>query len=164
MDPILQNCLPTVNGYLMLETLFPGRFAIPVPAPQHVLDEREQEALHAALVDLMPRDNLIVDLWDYDCRFEQDLGEDWFFEAAFGTQAMVADLAMGLGELFLDKVAEYGMDYNQRAAPEHFLAWISESSLTFILDWRSNIAQHLHPGLGGERMTGAESDDERSAD
>jgi hypothetical protein len=162
METFLQNIAPTINGYLMLETLFPGKFSIPVPAPQHDLDGPAREVLHTVLVSLIPKDNLIVDLWEQDCRFEKDLGEEWFYNAAFGTQGMVAELAMGLGEFFLDKVAEYRMDYDQRAAPEHFLAWISESSLTLILEWRSNIAQHLHSELGEEGMADEEADEESS--
>lgn len=84
----------------------------------------------------MPRDSLIVDLWDWDIHFERELSLDWCLEAAFGGQDSVPSCAEDLADFFLEKVTEYGMDYDQQADTIAFESFVRNESLNFILVWR----------------------------
>jgi hypothetical protein len=127
-------------GYFLLKGWFPDKLCIETPYPPSVLSEEKIEQLMDCFRACMPRDSMMLDLWDWDIHFEDDLGIDWLYEAVFGDQASLDTSAEQLAEFFLEKVDEYDMDYNQTQSDEDFdfAAWVREEALTFIKHWREN--------------------------
>ncbi len=90
---------------------------------------------------------MILDLWDWDCRFESDLSDDWFYGSAFGSTADEEGVADELVEYFLLKAAEYGMDYDLAYDSLDLRAKIEDAALSFIQQWRGNLQKHLLTAL-----------------
>lgn len=128
-------------GYFLLKGLFPDKLCLETPYPSSVLSEEETEQLMGYFRACMPLDSMMLDLWDWDIHFEDDLGDDWLYEAVFGDQASLDASAEQLAEFFLEKVDEYGMDYNQTQSDEDFdfATWVREEAVTFIKHWRENL-------------------------
>ena len=130
----------TLIGYYLLNKLFSDREAIVTPYPPSSLSDDELDELKEYINECIPLETIIVNLWDWDIRFEEILGDDWYFESVFGTTTSLEQCADLLAEFFLKMVDEYGMDYDQQNyGLEEFEQWIGEEVRTFISKWRKNI-------------------------
>lgn len=130
-------------AYYLLAEWYPGRFDLETPYPPSQLSEHELEELKMRLNECMPLDSMIVDLWGWDIHFEDMLSDDWYFESVFGTPSSVDSCALELADFFLEKVDEFGMDYNQHEDPLSFETLVKENAIKFITDWRKNIFKHF---------------------
>jgi hypothetical protein len=98
------------------------------------------DELKRRLGEFMPLDSIIIDLWDWDIHFESELCNDWFLSAAFGHTDTLDSCSADLADFFLEKVDEYGMNYDQPSDREGFEDWINKESMKFIENWRRNLA------------------------
>jgi len=139
LDEYIDDLRPTLAGYFILKKLFPKHSIITVPYPPAELTEEELEALRSQLDESIPRNTMMIDLWDWDLHFEKELSDDWYYDAVFGHQSSVNALAEQLAEYFLEKVEEYGIDYDQYGDPQAFRALVMNEATQFIVNWRKNI-------------------------
>lgn len=130
-------------AHFLLDQWHPGSCSIEAPYPPSFLSEDEQEALKIRLLSHMPSESIILDLWNSDCRFENDLGEDWFYGAAFGCNGEEKWLTDSLVEYFLCKAVEYTMDCGQPYDSLELEETIEGAAHSFIQQWRSNLYKHL---------------------
>ncbi len=137
-DAFLSENRRTLLSYYALEQWLGERIQIETPYPPAILEDDELEALRSRLCKTMPRQSMMLDLWDWDLHFEEDLENDWFFEAAFGPDSSAEDCAETLADYFLEKAAEYAMDYDQ-CSSDDFDALVQEEALQFINSWRNNL-------------------------
>jgi len=86
----------------------------------------------------MPLNFVITDLWDWDIHFEEFLGDDWYFECAFGSPSSLASCADQLAEYFGEKCGEYGIDYDYSPSEPAFESLVREQAAEFIFTWRNN--------------------------
>jgi hypothetical protein len=105
-----------------------------------MLEDNELDELKRRLGEFMPLDSIIIDLWDWDIHFESELCDDWFLSAAFGHTDTLDSCSADLADFFLEKVDEYGMNYDQHSDREGFEDWIKRESMKFIENWRRNLA------------------------
>lgn len=110
----------------------------------HTPDATENNDLSERLVDLMPRDSMVLDLWGWDIRFE-DVSFDGLEEAAFSDGDEQAAHAENLADNFLQWIDQYGIDYNQTGwdSDEDFEAWIRQQCLDFMKKWRENVRREF---------------------
>ena len=120
--------------------------------PPSGLSEEQLEELKDQLHECMPKNSIIVDLWDWDVHFEEYLSDDWYFEAAFGETDTLDVCAEELGDFFLEKVEEYGLDYDQYPDYNGFESWISEKSIEFIRSWRENVIRLFGQSRKSQRL------------
>ena len=101
------------------------------------------DAMFARLVDLMPLNTRLTDLWDWDIRFEESF--DGIEDAAFCSEEEFEYYANMLAEDFERYIDEYAMDYNQQGwdTPEEFSVWIKEECLNFMTKWRANVREEF---------------------
>jgi hypothetical protein len=125
-------------GYLMLTEFSANPDALSTPFPPSKLSEKALNELKCQLKRHMPLDSMIIDLWDWDIHFEDDLGDDWYFEAVFGAQASIEQCAKQLADFFFEKCNEYSIDYNQSPNDPDFEKLIQNQAENFILDWRNS--------------------------
>jgi hypothetical protein len=106
--------------------------------------ETAYDVLKRRLVNLMPLDSMIIDLWDWDIHFEDETFDD-IKSAAFCTDDEIESYAATLADDFEGWIDEYGMDYNQPGWDSHeqFSAWIKEECLNFMKQWRANVRQEF---------------------
>ncbi|MGH7146939.1 MAG: hypothetical protein ACREIJ_03455 [Nitrospiraceae bacterium] len=126
-------------GYHLLTEWFGEHFSMETPYPPSELTDQELEELKGSLNQCMPLESLLLDLWDWDIHFEDELGDDWYFEAVFGAQSSADSCSEDLANLFLEKCEEYGMDYKQQEDLEAFKALVREEAVKFVTGWRKNI-------------------------
>lgn len=126
-------------AYYLLDQWHPGSCPIDAPYPPAALEEEELEALKARLIDYMPRESMILDLWDSDCHFEADLGDDWFYGAAFGCSGDEDWLTDSLSEYLLQKTEEYAIDRGEPYDPAELQTMLEEAAHSFIQQWRNNL-------------------------
>lgn len=105
-----------------------------------MLEDNELDDLKWCLGEFMPLDSIMIDLRDWNIHFESELCDDWFLSAAFGHTDTLDSCSTDLADFFLEKVDEYGMDYDQHSDREGFEDWIRKESMKFIENWRRNIA------------------------
>lgn len=130
----------TLAGYHLLINTFPDRFEIETPYPPSTLSDEELDELKRRLNECMPSNSMIMDLWDWDIHFEEELGCDWYFEVAFGS--LKSNLACCVDELasfFMEKVIEYDLDYNQDNDSAEFNEMVRKEAHDFIIAWRGKI-------------------------
>jgi len=139
INEYINELMPTLAGYLMLNKHFPHHSSISTPYPPSELSEEELEALKEQLRNYMPLDSIITDLWDWDIRFENDLEDDWYFAAAFGTTSSLEAISEYLAEYFLEKADEYKRDYDQHEDDDTFSSFVTAEAQKFIAGWRNNI-------------------------
>lgn len=99
-----------------------------------------QEARRRRLIECMPLDTLVTELWDWDIRFEEESFED--LEAvAFCADEQLAEYAHCLAGDVERWINEYDIDYNQNGFenPEAYVKWIRGQCLEFMTKWRSNV-------------------------
>lgn len=103
-------------------------------------NDQDDEELRERLVALMPRDSIVMDLWNWDIHFEE-LSFDDLTEVAFADGDELAHYAGVLADDFLRWIDEHGMDYNEQDWPSHeeFAAWIRDECLDFMTKWRANV-------------------------
>ena len=108
-------------------------------------DEEEVDSeLRERLLDLMPRDSMLLDLWNWDIHFEDESFDD-ISNVAFSNNDELAEYANILAEDFLRWIDEYEMDYNQQGwqSPDEFTDWIRQQSLDFLIKWRANVKKEF---------------------
>jgi hypothetical protein len=107
-------------------------------------EEEAEDELREQLRALMPRDSMVLDLWDWDIYFEDESFDD-LSKVAFSDNEELAEYANTLAQDFLRWIDEYGMDYNQQSgqSPDEFSAWIEQQSLDFLTKWRANVKEAL---------------------
>lgn len=107
-------------------------------------DEEVDEELRERLRALMPRDSMVLDLWNWDIHFEDESFDD-FSNVAFSDNDELAEYAETLAQDFLHWIDEYGMDYNQQSwqSPDEFSEWIRQQSLEFLTKWRANVKKEF---------------------
>lgn len=132
LDEIVQHI---VSSYLR-----PAAENFTNPNIECFLEEDPQDARKRRLIDCMPFDTHITDLWDWDIRFEDESFDD-IEEAAFCTEDELPAYADSLAEDFKRWIDEYDLDYDQinYENPEKFAEWISEQCLQFMKQWRTNV-------------------------
>lgn len=114
-----------------------------------MLEDDKLDDFKRRLGEFMPLNSIIIDLWDWDIQFQWELGDDWFLAAAFGDPGTLDSCATDLADFFLEKVDEYGMDYDQYDDREGFADLIKKESMKFIENWRQNIAALDNKALRG---------------
>lgn len=101
--------------------------------------ETDDEAMKEKLIELMPLNHMVMDLWDWDIHFEEITFDD-LVEVVTGSEDYAIEQAKLLAEDFLRWIDEYGMDYDQENWPEgKFEDWIKEECIAFIKDWRLKV-------------------------
>ena len=137
-----------LTGFLMMSQAANGPLSIPTPYPPSLLNEDALSALKDRLRLCMP-DNIISDLRDRDIQIEDELSEDWYFNAVFGDKDSMDDCAKELAEFFFEKCKEYDMDYDQSS--DHL---VRESARDFIFFWREEVLLKYGPGRTLSEMYG----------
>ncbi len=107
-------------------------------------DDQDDEELRERLVALMPRDSMLMDLWNWDIHFEE-LSFDDLTEVAFEDGDELAHYAGVLADDFLRWINEYDMDYGEErsSSPKIFAACIKEECLDFMTKWRANVRKEF---------------------
>lgn len=102
------------------------------------------EANKRRLVDLMPLDTTVTDLWDWDIHFE-DKSFDDIESVAFCTNDEIKKYSECLAEDFEFWIDEYDLDYDQDKweTPDAFSTWIKSECLKFITGWRANVRKEF---------------------
>ena len=126
-------------GYHLLAELSKEFDILSTPYPPESLTEEQVEMLKHMIKECIPKDSMIVDLWDWDIHFEESLGDDWVYEAVFGAASSLNACAEKLGDFFLEKADEHGMDYNQDPDDPGFENLVKESAAWFLVGWRENL-------------------------
>jgi len=128
------------SGYQMMRMWFPEK--IEAEKQEHMtteLSDEEFEELKSNLNGCMPLGSMILDLWDENVRFEENLTPAWYMEAAFGTAETLSDCADKLERFFLENVERLALDYNQHGEEELFHELIKDEARQFVKNWRKNI-------------------------
>ncbi len=143
-DELIKVQENTLAGYHLFIKMFPDRFKMETPCPPSDLSEEELDELKRRLNECMPFNSIIIGLWDWDIHFEEDLGGDWYFEAAFGSSKSNIDHCIKeLAEFFLEKVVEYNLDYDQHNDPDGFDKMVRKEAHDFIIAWRGKIVDRF---------------------
>lgn len=142
-DAFIAEQRQTLVGYYAARAWCGIESDIPALHFPALVEEAAEEALLEHLRAAMPCDSMILDLWDWDEHFEEQLGTDWLYEAAFGVEATLASCASILAEHFLAVVDDRDIDYDQHADNDAFQAMVNERAMAFIRDWRASICRRL---------------------
>lgn len=128
------------SGYQMMRMWFPEKDeAEKNDRITAELSDEEFEELKNNINGCMPLGSMMVDLWDDDVRFEEDLSKDWYIKAAFGTEESLSECAEQLEEFFLEQVERLSLDYNQKGEEDLFHDLIKDEARQFVKNWRKNI-------------------------
>lgn len=134
-------------GHFMLAEILTNTDCLDTPYPPSGLSAELLTKLKARLNECIPLESMITDLWDWNIRFEDDLSDDWYFEAVFGSASSLEPCAQQLAEFFVAKCDEGDIDYNQSRNYPEFERLLGEQASHFILDWRKNVfARYAQPG------------------
>ena len=128
------------SGYQMMRMWFPEKEE--ADKQEHMtteLSDEEFEELKNHLNGCMPLGSMILDLWDENVRFEENLTADWYMEAAFGTAESLTDCADKLEKFFIDQIERLSLDYNQHGEEELFHDLIKDEARQYVKNWRKNI-------------------------
>jgi len=100
------------------------------------------EAKARRLVECMPQNTVVTDLWDWDIRFEEESFDD-IEDVAFCREEEIEHFAELLASDFERWVDEYEMDYNQNEFenPDGFSAFVKEQCVQFMKEWRQNVKE-----------------------
>lgn len=138
-------------GFYLLSLWFPGRCSLGTPYPPANLSDDELADMKTKLNACMPKDSMMIDLWGWDIHFEDDLGEDWYFEVVFGDAGTCDNCAEQLAEYFLGKVEDHALDYDQHADRETFEALVRKESQDFITAWRNTVFDRYAKDKAGQQ-------------
>lgn len=138
-DTYLNENRQLLRAHYALSKWFGTRFQLEIPFIQGKLTEAELERLKCLIRDQMPRESMILGLWNYDLHFEEDLENEWFFQAAFGDAVSEDFCVQELCDYFLEKNEEYGICDDKFDSDNEFRGWIEEESLNFIRKWREKV-------------------------
>lgn len=150
LQEFLDDQRSVLVGYTAMRAWFGKDMDVPRVWPPSVLTEEECEDLDDRLRGTMPRDSIILDLWNLDVHFEDDLDADWLYGCAFGPESSVDWCADALAEFFLDTCRRYDLDYDQHRDPEGFEEWLYDEVRKYVVDWRKAIAAEF---MGGRNAT-----------
>lgn len=134
-------------GFYLLSKLYPGHCGLETPDPTAELSDDEIQELKTHLSAFMPRDSFLLDLKSWDVHFDDELGDDWFFETTFGHRDTAIDCAEDLSVFFLEKVDEYDIDYNQQGEEAEFEARVRDEAVKFVRSWRQRIAERASKNI-----------------
>jgi hypothetical protein len=126
-------------GYYLLSLWFSGRSSLETPYPSTSLSDDELPDMKTKLNACMPKQSMIIDLWEWDVHFESDLSDDWYFGALFGDSATADGSADRLADYFLERVEEHALDYDQHTDRQAFEALVRKESRDFITAWRNTV-------------------------
>lgn len=143
-EDYLSNIRPALMGCYILNKTFNKPLLCDPYDSLCELAENEIEDLQMDLNNCMPLNNMMMDLWDWDIRFEYELGDEWYFNAAFGYSTSKEDCAEELANIFFDSVDRYGLDYDQSNDFELFFNSVKSEANSFISDWRKNIEYNFY--------------------
>lgn len=136
----------------MLRRWFPGRFTAAPPDPAVLLDDDEMADLKERLRAYMPRDSMIVTLWDWDVQFEDELSDNWFLRAALGDDDTTEECAEELAGFFLAMVDQYGIELGlDPGSEEEAAAMVADEATSFVEGWREAIVRGLTQETGKTR-------------
>lgn len=128
------------SGYQMMRMWFPEKEeAEKKNMVTKELSDEEFEELKNHLNGCMPLGSMMLDLWDDNVRFEDDLTSDWYIKAAFGTEETLSECAEQLERFFLTQVERLALDYNQQGEEDLFHDLIRDEARQFVKNWRKNI-------------------------
>lgn len=98
------------------------------------------EAKARRLVDCMPLNTIVTNLWDWDIQFQEESFGD-IEEAAFCNDDEIERFADLLAADFERWVDEYDMDLNQNEFenPDGFSEFVKEQCVQFMKEWRQNV-------------------------
>jgi hypothetical protein len=131
----------------MLDCWFPGRFTPAPPDLRALLDDDEMADLRERLRDYMPRDSMIVTLWDWDVHFEDELSDDWLFRAALGGDDTTEQCAEELADFFLAMADQYGIELGlDPGSEDEAAALVADEATSFVEGWREAIVKGLTQG------------------
>jgi hypothetical protein len=148
----------TILGYYLLTEASAGADTLGTPYPSEQASADALEILRYRLTGCMPVDSMIMDLWDWDIHFENDLDHDWYFDAVFGSPSSIAENAHDLASFFHEKVAEFGTDYDQSKDYPDFEELVAEEAERFIISWRKNVFERCaQPGANVTSLPPARS-------
>lgn len=101
------------------------------------------EANRERLISLMPRFSMVLDLWDWDIRFEDTF--DGLEDAAFAEGDEQVAVADSLADDFLQWIDQYDMDYDQTGwdSDDDFEKWIRQQCRDFMKEWRENVRREF---------------------
>jgi len=102
------------------------------------------EAMKRRLVELMPLDTIVTDLWDWDIHFEDESFDD-IEEAAFCKDDDIKKYAEPLANDIESWIEEYDIDYDRSnwEIPEAFSEWIKEECVKFMTHWRASVRKEF---------------------
>lgn len=140
-DEFLSHNKQALVGQYLVSQLLEDPARVLRPDAQDLHDGELLEELVEQLNRCMPLESMMIDVWDYDVHFEEDLGTDWYFEAAFGSPDSLQGCSQLLAEFLLEKVCELNLDYDQAADDAVFEARVREEAQNFIVEWRRRIVR-----------------------
>lgn len=141
----------TLLGYFLLSQFTTNPDILVTPYPPAQLSEEQLAQMQSRLTESIPLDSIITDLWNADIHFEEDLGDDWYFQALFGSAVSAASCAAQLADFFIEKCDDHAFDYDQSPESPEFRALVLDHANRLIRGWRKNIlAQHTQPRAAGD--------------
>ena len=138
-DTYLNENRQLLRAHYALTKWYGTRFQLEIPFIRGKLTEAELEGLKCLIRDQMPLESMILELWNYDLHFEEDLEDEWFFESAFGDADSEGFCVEELFNYFFEKNDEYEIYPNEFDSDDDFRSWIEEESLNFIRKWREKV-------------------------
>lgn len=131
----------------MLRRWYPESYEPTAPDPEALLDEDDLDDLRSRLRAYMPRDSMIVTLWDWDVQFEDELSDNWFLRAALGDDDTTEECAEELADFFLAMVDQYGIELGlDPGSEDEAAAMVADEATSFVEGWREAIVKRLTQG------------------
>lgn len=110
--------------------------------PEPIFDQHEDLVyeIKNKVSSTIPLQSIIFDLWDQDIHFEEELGSNWYFDAAFGSNACLDWCVTELASFVIDNQSRYGIPLIDMDDPDfNGEEFIAEESRSFVVDWRGNL-------------------------
>lgn len=127
-------------------------------SPREDVPEDQQDELRETLIELMPLGFVFVDLWDWDRHFEVELGDDWLFDAALGSDDTEEDVVRALVDFYLEMDRDYDIDPGV-LSPEELAEELHEEGVSFVRSWRSAVVSACLPEELTSRPRGPDASD-----
>jgi hypothetical protein len=110
------------------------------------VDDNDDDAeLRERLRALMPRNSMVLDLWNWDIHFEDESFDDISSVVFSDDDDELAKFADILTEDILRWIDENKMDYNQHGwqSPDEFSSWIRQQVFDVLTKWRENVKKEF---------------------
>lgn len=127
-------------AHYVLSQLSDSGNTLDYPWAPEILSDEGLDEFKSMLGHSMPM-SVFTDLRDWDIHVEDDLSDDWLFEAAFGDASSLESCAEELAEFYMEKNAEYGIDNGLCDSDDDpaLSDYMREQSIKFIRAWRDVI-------------------------